>query len=453
MIRPLFFPLLLCAVACGAGACITADDSFGAGLVPHDQKPRVQVHTIAPLPVYTATIDSIPTMATGSTACLFGSIHVAPFGTMNANAVFRMYPTAVDHSFGEHPEFISADLTLIINGRKTADDDQLNIVQNIRLYQLTKTLSYDSIYYNNSITAGDYDQTTINMPGTTYNGGDTLAIPLTEQFGNYLLQATASNMDSLLHFYDWFKGLVLSVDAQPDGLPGGRLNQTDVSYAMLTLNYKNDEGRDTAFYYYGDYNLLFSTYQHSSAALADYASPLPAPAATLYFESLAGVKPVIDLTAVKDSIVAMARDRGLRLDQLVVNRAALTFTVKMDAVHYLANFPNALTLCSRDTSTGKLTYSIIGDASANANFGGGLNRSRQNYTFDIAQYLQQLIREELAGGATSPTLFYLFSTTTVTDIYESSYTLLDAINYSYGALLGVGSDSPVTLDLVYTILY
>ncbi|MDR1680698.1 MAG: DUF4270 domain-containing protein [Prevotellaceae bacterium] len=453
MKRNFFFFLMTITAAGGFGACVTADDSFGTGLVPDDQKPRVQVYTTTNLPVYTATLDSIPTIAVSASACVFGSIHVYPFGTTDARAIFRMYPAAVAHSFGEHPVFTSANLTLVISGRKMADDDQRNIVQNIRLHQLSKTLSYDSSYYNNSITDSDCDPTPVNLPGSTYNGGDTLEISLTSDFGNHLLSASATHMDSLLHFYDHFKGFALSVDAQPDGTPGGRLNQMDVSYAMMVLNYKNDEGRDTAFYYYGDYSLMFSVYRHSSAALADYASPLPAPAQRIYFESLAGVKPVIDLTSVKDSILALLHDRNLRPDQLVINNASIEFTVKMDANHYLSNFPEALTLCARIDTTDKLTYSIINDANTNANFGGGINRSLQRYTFNIAQYLQQLILEERAGGITSPVQFYLFPTTTVTDSYGYSYTLLDNLTYSYGELYGAGSNSPVTLRLVYTILY
>ncbi|MDR0729237.1 MAG: DUF4270 domain-containing protein [Prevotellaceae bacterium] len=453
MKRNSLFFFLLCAAAGIFSACMTADDSFGTGLVPDDQKPRVYVHTITDLPVYTATLDSIQTIATSATACLFGSINVAPFGTMNANAVFRMYPAAVDHSFGEQPVFTSANLTMIISGRKTADDDQQSIVQNIHLYHLRKTLSYDSTYYNTSISTNDYEPTPINLPGVTYNGGDTLEVPLTSDFGYHLLSASATDMDSLLHFYEHFKGLVLSVDAQPDGTPGGRLNQMDVSYAMLTLNYKNDEGRDTSFYYYGDYSLMFSTYRHSSSALANYATPPPTPAAMIYFESLAGVKPVIDLTTIKDSILALLQARRLRPDQLVINSAELSFTVKMNATQFLTNFPEALTLCSSDTTDGQLIYSIISDVNTNATFGGSLNRSLQRYTFNIAQYLQQLIKEDQTGGITSPVQFYLFPTTTVSDSYGYTYTLLDNLSYSYGELFGAGSDSPVKLNLVYTILY
>ncbi|MDR2362666.1 MAG: DUF4270 domain-containing protein [Prevotellaceae bacterium] len=451
--NPPLFSLLLLAATGIFNACVTADDSFGTGLVPDDQKPRVHVYTITDLPVYTATLDSIQTIAVTATACLFGSINVAPFGTMNANAIFRMYPAAVDHSFGEQPVFTSALLTLIISGHKTADDDQQNIVQNIRLHHLSKTLSYDSTYYNTSISINDCEPTPVNLPGITYNGGDTLEIPLTSAFGNHLLNASATDMDSLLHFYERFKGLMLSVDAQPDGTPGGRLNQLDVSYAMLTLNYKNDAGNDTSFYYYGDYSLMFSAYQHSSSVLANYATPPPTPAPMIYFESLAGVKPVIDLTTIKDSILTLLQTSHWRPDQLVINSAELTFTVKMDATQYLSNFPATLTLCSSDTTDGQLTYSIISDVNTNETFGGALNRSLQCYTFNIAQYLQQLITEEQAGGITSPVQFYLFPTTTVSDSYGYTYTLLDNLSYSYGELLGAGSAAPVKLNLVYTILY
>jgi hypothetical protein len=455
MRRIFFFLSLLTTGALAFSACVSADDSFGSGLIPDDQRPRVRFYSAVDIPFYTATVDSTITM-TSSYTNVFGSIHVPPFGTVDAQAVFRIYPALADHSFGEHPVLRSAQLTLVVSGRKVADADQQQIVQNIYLYPLNKTLSYDSTYYNNSITANDYDPTPVSLPGLTYHGGDTLLIPLTPAFGYSLMSATASDMDSLAHFFERYKGFVLGVDAQPAGVAGGRLNQLDISKASLSINYTNDEGRDSSFYYYGDYGLTFSSIQHSSAALA---TPPATPQATVYFESLAGVKPVVDLAAVRDSILSLLQNhkdddqspRPLRRDQILINSAELVFSVESEPERYMDDFPTTLTLCSRTDTSGKVAYSMISEAYVSSIFGGSLNRSQGCYSFNLSQYVQQLVRQETT---TEPTLFYLFPTTTLVDqTYGTSYTVIDNIGYSYGKLCGTGTLTPVKLNLVYTVLY
>lgn len=181
-IRFLFFLPILAVT--GFSSCLNVDNTFGTDFIPDDQRPSLRVRNMPGVPVYTATVDSIISNSGYIYSGLFGSINITPFRTMNADLVFRIYPYVGGHSFGENPEFVAASLLLIISGRNVADENQQNIVQNVQLYELNRTLYYDSTYYNTSITASDYKPEPVNMPGLTYNGGDTLIIPLTEAFGN-----------------------------------------------------------------------------------------------------------------------------------------------------------------------------------------------------------------------------------------------------------------------------
>lgn len=443
-----FFFLPIIAIT-GFSSCINVDNTFGTDFIPDDQRPGLQVRNIPNLPVYTATVDSVITNSAYVYSGIFGSINITPFRTMNADLVFRIYPYVSGHSFGENPEFVAASLLLIISGRNVADEDQQNIVQNIQLYELNRTLYYDSTYYNTSITAGDYKPEPVNMPGLTYNGGDTLIIPLTEAFGKTLLEGTTDDMDSLVHFYEKYKGFVLTVDPQPAGIQGGRLNTTDISTAYLTLQYK-DNGKDTSMLYWGDYGLVFSAYRHSSDYLANYQNPPAGVAAQpVYFESLAGVKPVFDVAAIKDSLNALADSlKGVFANnnlQVLLNKAELVLSI--DPAFDMDKCPATLALCSRTVNTaGKLTYPLIDDVS-NAAFDGTLNRSLRNYTFNITYYLQQFLKPQ--PPETAP--LYLFPTTTIQDDYYGySYTILDNTLYTY---VKFHPASPATLKLIYTILY
>ncbi len=444
-----FLPALLIAVALfGLSSCINKNDSFGAGFIPDDQRPRAKVYTITDIPLYTAAIDSVQTTATYLYSSVFGNINVPPFGNTAADLVFRVYPYVGSHNFGENPVFSSASLTLVISGHGVPDESQENIVQNIRLYPLNRTLHYDSLYYSNSIGAADYDPIQINVPGLTYNGEDTLIIPLTKEFGDFLLSGTETDMDSLAHFYEKYKGFVLKTDPLPTGNAGGRINSTDITNASLTLQYNNGTV-DTTMIYYGDYGKVFSVFNHSSASLADYVAPLPAPEQTIYFEAMGGVKPVVDLTAITDSIRAMLANKSLRPEQLLINKAELIVSVAPGSD--LDKCPTVLNLCYRDTSSqGKLVFPFIDD-SAYSNFGGTINRSLRNYSFNISTYLQGLLKSETP--AEKHTKLYLFPSATVEDGYGYSYTIINNLIYSYAQFMGNGSASPVKLKLTYTVLY
>ncbi|MDR3133370.1 MAG: DUF4270 domain-containing protein [Prevotellaceae bacterium] len=449
-----FFSLLVIAIT--GFSCVNVDNSFGTDFIPEDQQPGLRVRNIPNLPVYTATVDSIVTNSGYVYTGLFGSINVTPFHTMNADLVFRIYPYVSGHNFGENPEFVAASLLLIISGRNVVDEGQQNIVQNVHLYELNRTLYYDSTYYNTSITEKDCKQEPINMPGLTYNGGDTLLIPLTEAFGKELLSGTANDMDSLVHFYERYKGFVLTVDPQAAGIQGGRLNTTDISSAYLTLQYK-DNGKDTSMLYWGDYGLVFSAYRHSSDYLSNYQSPPAAVAQPVYFESLAGVKPAFDVAAIKDSLLMLVdslKDKHANNNlKILLNKAELVISIDSVCLKKpewdMDKCPPVLALCSRTVNdAGKLTYPMINDVS-NAAFDGTLNRSLMSYSFNITHYLQQFLKPQ----PPETTTLYLFPTTTLQDDYGYSYTVLDNTNYTYVRFLDHNHASPATLKLIYTILY
>jgi hypothetical protein len=439
--------LFLAALLLGLAGCVDTNNSFGTDFIPDDQKPTAGVYTIDNIPAYTAALDSIPTNARYDYTGVFGTMNVPPFGSLSADLVFRIYPYVGYHDFGENPEFISATLQVVVSGHSFPDESQQNIVQNIKLYQLTKRLHYDTTYFNNSITAADYNSL-ISLPGTTYNGEDTLNIPLTNEYGAFLLSGTPSDMDSLEHFYEKYRGMVLSVE--PLGAQGGRLNKANIMYAKLTLNYKR-EGVDTSMIYLGDYGMVFNSFSHSSNALADYADPLPAPSQTFYIESFAGVKPVFDLVSVTDSINAFLERNELRPDQLLLNKAELIVPITPGAD--MDKYPARLGLSRRTISSiGKVAYLPIDDIAGSA-FGGGINRSLMTYSFNITHYLQQLLKENTSIDEDDQTKLYLFPLTTVTDSYGYSYTVVDNTTYSYGNFSGYNSLLPVKLQLVYTILY
>ena len=442
-----FFLLIIIAVT--FSACIDANNDFGDGFVPEDQEIAAAIYSAGNIPIYTARLDSISTMSPRTNTNIFGSINVAPYGKVNANAIFRVYPNVSDHRFGENAEFISAEFTFVIAGTKVADENQQNTIQNIRLYELDKVLYYDSTYHNTSVSINDYKPTPISLPGITYNGGDTLIVPITREYGEFLMSASDNEMDSLTPFYKKYKGFVLGVDTLDT--QSGRLNILDAGLASLIINYKNEDGKDTAFFYLSDYAMVFTSIHHSSASLANYTNPPTSQNQTIYFEGIAGVKPVIDVLAIKDSIKAMLVQKNIHPNQLLINK--LDIIVSIPPTANMDNYPTRLAFCHRkiNEETGRLTYPVIEDY-AGSTFGGTINRSLRNYSFNIAYLIQRILKQEQAGEITDPTTFYLFPVTSETDMYGQTYDVLDITNYTHGELLGTGSSSPVQFKLTYTIL-
>jgi hypothetical protein len=171
----------------------------------------------------------------------------------------------------------------------------------------------------------------------------------------------------------------------------------------------------------------------------------------VYFESLAGVKPVFDMAAIKDSLLALSDSlKNAHSNsnlQVLINKAELSLSIDPD--FDMDKCPATLALCSLTVNdAGKLSYSLIDDVS-NAAFDGTLNRSLRNYSFNVTHYLQQFLKPQPPEA----TALYLFPTTTIEDSYGYSYTILDNMDYTYVQFRNARHASPATLKLIYTILY
>ncbi len=423
------------AAACLLNACIEVDNTLGLDFVPDSELLKVDQYEFS-IPFTTVALDSVV-----SSSIQYGTIGYMnndPFGLFYAGAVFRFIPYTLGFSYPDGAVLDSAYIEIPLYG-KTVTGDAYDVGQQLTLYALNRDLSYARNYYNNSLKTSDYHSTPVSLP-YTYTGGDTIRLRFTDEFAASLVSATSEEMASDSLFLRAFKGLYLAADTSTATAgSGGRVTYFDYSKASLAVNFHKSAADDTARYYYYilDQNANFNVFKHSSAALAG-----TGPSDHVYMEGLAGVKPFVNFNVVRDSIKNYMTRLHADVSKLAVNRAELVFDVDYPA-YTMDTYPERTTLAySKDT-----TYSFLTDTYQNL-FDGVLNRSVQQYSYNVTYFTQGLFHHHNYDTAATATQLHLYPLNVSYDYYGSEILDLERVIYSFGVLKGPSAK----LKLTYTLL-
>ncbi len=282
-----------------------------------------------------------------------------------------------------------------------------------------------------------YDSTPIGE--VSYTGGDTIVVRLTLAFAQELADATAEQMSTDSLFLKAFKGIYLAVDtANAQAETGGRVSYFNFSDAILSMYYRNtpDDVADSARYYYyyiDDYSPNFNVYKHSSAHLANSSSDV-------YLEGLAGVKPYIDFNNVKNSIQHLADSLEVDIAKIAINKAELLVQLAYPG-NDMNTYPAMTTMAYKQDSV----YTFVVDT-YQTYFDGNLNRSLQQYAYNLTYYTQGLYTGHAEDNTPEAQQLMIFPTGVTNDYYSTI--VLDRTYYSFGVLKGPGA----TIKLTYTVL-
>jgi hypothetical protein len=409
-------------------ACVEVDKTLGLDLRPENAMMNVEQVEI-PVPAYTKSIDSVVTSSTSVGAV--GYLNHPELGPFTAGAVFRVLPYSLGFSYGEGAAIDSAILTIYVSSRTQLDS--ASVSQELSLYPLRRDLAYNTAYYSNSLKTDDYGPAPVS--GTyTYKGEDTIRIRLTDEFANALLGATSEDMNDDALFLKKFKGFYLKAensDAAPVG--SGQVSYFDLTKAHLVAHYTNTDTTATAYYLIEQGTPNFNVYTHSSSTLTN--------SAKVYLEGLAGVKPYIDFDQVKNSIEQQMQQEGKDISKMAINKAELVVPVDYPASS-LDLCPAALTLAYAVDST----YTFLTDTYFDF-FGGALNRSLQQYSFNLTYYIQGMFNNQ-ALYHTAERKMYLYPVYSSYDSYGTEVKLLERSYYTCGVIAAPG----VKLKLTYTML-
>jgi hypothetical protein len=420
-------------------ACVEVDKTLGLDFVPKNAEVKVEQEEFD-IPISTANVDSVLTSSTS--IGVVGYLYHQPFGLFTAGSVFRMLPYTLGFDYGG-AILDSAVLTIYVSSR-TKLGEASSVSQLLSLYRLDRSLAYNTSYYSNSLKQGDYDETKISED-YTYEGGDTIKIKLKEDFVQKLLGATADQMASDTLFLQEFRGFYLEADTVNARNTDGQVSYFDLTTAHINVTYHHT-GNDTAryFYYYIEQSTPnFNVYKHS------FSSSSSASTGTVYLEGLAGVKPHIDFNSVEESIRQRLQQKGEEPSKLAINKAELVVPIDYGASSYspealaaLDLCPTLLTLAYKDTIP---AFSFLTDTYFDT-FGGTLNRSLQQYSFNLTYYLQGMFSNQTLYH-TSARKMYLYPLDLSYDSYGTQIKLLGRSYYTCGII-----KAPVKLKLTYTIL-
>jgi hypothetical protein len=449
-------------------SCTDVDKTIGIDMIPNDELSIIVTDTLYPS-VYNITFDSIMTANLQYNS--FGSYYDPIFGTTTAGVAFQLAPTADSVNFGTVHTVDSVVLEFTVAAR--TGEDSYN--QTLKVYELSKQIYYDSVYYPhiniNSIVNATPIGTKQYMrtPKDRWDTSDTIKIHLDNSFGDKLINAPSDAMlyDSINLFYEYFKGLYITADDVTPGITG-RMNRIPLSTYDISLTvYYNRDGVDTTagyWHYSSGYMSSFTAVQHdyttathpmkvNTATLNDTAQTT-LPDSTLYIQGLFGVTPMIKMR--KQDIQNWLASKNLEVNQIAISRAMLEFDVERFAEYDLERMASPLGLFYRaiqqialDGDTSSYPHITSINELRSTLFGGTLNTTLYKYpmkiTYDFISIIKNLDKSNAAIMYLSP--YMQLSSTTY---YGTTYSYVEDQSLLYRTLLkGTSSSRPPRLIITY----
>ncbi len=368
------------------------EDQLGLDILPEDEQLGQYRNDSLAVIAHIERDDSIR-MDFSSSAQLLGSYIDPSFGKVKSSIYtqFRL-PSSNQPNFGDAPQLDSVVLSL-----KTRNHygkiRKLGGYQTFRVYRVTEDMN-DTIYSNETFTFDPTElghKTLLAAPDDSITSSTgikldpQIRIKLDDAFGNELLTSTAANNDD---FLQQFKGLFVTPD-NPGQMTGEgaiiylELQDTD---SRLTVYFNNGDTVQKQFSYLinsdGNWSSLF---EHDYSIAPDISAQLADSTLgqqQIFIHSMQGLRTRIyfpDLLDLPDK------------DQIVIHKAELILKLADDADRVFYPAPSGLTL-ARQSSSGTLLS--LKDVAAGEGYFGGTITSSNEYRFNIAFYIQDLINGE-----------------------------------------------------------
>lgn len=349
-------------------------------MIPDDDNFKFYVDSASMVTASTLRQDSVASR--NGTTSLLGCMNDPVFGQSTAGLLTQIRLTSNEVTFGVNPQIDSVILELKYQGSY----GDTTTLQTVRIYELTKDLYYDSVYYSNMDAGGFYDKTS---PVADFsflpepNLKDSLLIRLSDELGTKLLNADTSFLSNNDVWLTFFKGLYL--EAQPV-YQGGAIVYFDFTggESMLTLYFHNDVADslryDLAINTNAAWVNLFS-HDYAGAVLKDQINDSVTPYDKVYLQSMAGLRShlKLDLSRIIDSIFTQTTHN------ITVNKADLIIPLAEDPTVGSFASPGGLWVFTSGITAGKDTY-----------FQGFFDEATSTYRFSLVRYMQKILHPDPA---------------------------------------------------------
>ncbi len=369
------------------------EEEIGFEVQPPEDKIIVGFNKDGGILAYSIREDSVRTDET--LINLLGSTFDPVFGSTTAGFYVQFRLPDNNVNFGTNPAVDSIVLTLAYNGGYYGD---LTTSQSLKIYEVNEYFSIDSNYYSNR-RFGCYSTPLYNdnfLPKPTDSvefGGLTYAPHLRLKLDNTLAQKfiDASGTSSLADnpsFLWFFKGLYVVAD--PTAVNGAMLYFNLLStQSKMTLYYHNDANDSLSYsFVINENSARVNTFEHYGFASANHdfqmqlAGDTNRGQQTLYLQAMAGVKTYLRFNNLKSM---------LNNGNVVINKAELIITPDA-TLQGTYSEPAQLTLVMINED-GTLSF-LPDEYYGSAYFGGTYNSTTGEYRFNIATYVQYLMKYE-----------------------------------------------------------
>lgn len=444
-----FSALFMCASALLV-SCITVDKSLADDFIPNDQKVFLKTVEL-PLPLTVMPADSIQGTSGGD--IVIGSLRTKEFGNAEFDCAANI---SLNNklNFGENAVVKSIYISMPKSSTQYLNESQEGIAQNITVYRTSRELDSTTLY-NNSIKESDYDHSPISINQGIYLGGDSLRIYLQNSLGEEIVKLSKSELDSNSLFIKKMKGLYLKCSPAQQSVNGGRLNIFSLSsaYIVMKINFKptwesNLAKKDTTIYlkFGNSFCLNTSNYQSHNSHLINNKdlSELPV-------EGIAGLKPYISASALKDLIDKWIKSENLNPSKIIVSNAKVELPFEAPLNYNFDNYPSYLYPTIKTTDSSKFFYPLNDINSTNNNMG-AMNRSLNTYYGDMSATMQAFINGSQTGKRSESNIWFcpVVSSynqyTSITSYYTSTST------YNVGKVNGPAAKRYPKITLVYTVV-
>jgi len=389
------FPILFISILFSFQSCNKEPDSIGTNL-RNDLINAVFTDTIT-LTAHSILEDTLNT--TNLNSNFLGYLVDEVFGTTTAGIYTQFIPNATSYSLGDSPTCDSIVLTLKYTG--SFYGDTLNPFK-IEVYRLTEDISSEKIYYQNN--SFEYNPKNLTIPEEfiLYPKPNTkikvdslveahLRIKLSDDLGEEFIKKLNNNSISHDKFKEFFKGLYIC--PVPIANEGSLVSFSLTSIVTgIQLYYKNnDVQRKISFHIDSKTKptpMRVSTYNHYdyNNASQDFKNQVLDNDSLLgrerlYVQSMGGVKTKITFPNLK----------ALRDKRIVINKAELIISNhhEVDVSKYP---PPARLNLQAINEKGKTIF--LPDYTTLDYWGGGYDKTNQEYRFRITRYIQNIILKD-----------------------------------------------------------
>ncbi|MBN2813312.1 MAG: DUF4270 family protein [Bacteroidales bacterium] len=262
----------ICIILLALLSCADQDAPFDIGTDKVEIKTSMQFTDTFTVHTYTVMMDSIKTSGLTDQQMVIGRYQDPEFGTITANAYFRVIMPSTSLDIDNDAVFDSLKLFMKYNGYYTGDTTQVFGIAAHRLNALLKP-NTDGYFYNNDTISAFTDLFGYGSFYPRPNSSDTVWINLDPAFGSELFDLMKESDDRVTDeqdFLSYFRGMMLTYDTGNKAVLGFQFpssNSPTLSKPTMRLYYHYPTGYSTLYKYFDfapqsdDYDLMFNHFE------------------------------------------------------------------------------------------------------------------------------------------------------------------------------------------------